>query len=373
MAARVFRGRPGASVSAGAAISLASALALALASTAVPATAASHPPRVERVSTATDGTEADGASTSAVISDDGRHAAFLTRAENLGCSAGYPCMQVRDLVTGAVTTVREGGGFWWAAPSISGDGRYVGYSAGSKLPAPYLHDRRTGQSQRIWPDVPPSGAELGQVWSLSRHGTHIAYMLGNRNGPAFTRYLYVRDTATGTDELISGADEPPKAAASLSADGTAVAYMTGFTSDDPADTADVFVVDRATGRKVQVDTGLGQARLIQLSDDGRYVVFDAQGGTYVRDLRTGHLHRVADTPAKSASRDARYLLLSGADGLRLLDRRTGRSAAVGPAGSEAVPGAVSAKGRAVVFGSAADDLVPGDTNGASDIFVYRAR
>ncbi|MFF4958619.1 hypothetical protein ACFY2Z_16315 [Streptomyces sp. NPDC001222] len=133
------------------------------------------------------------------------------------------------------------------------------------------------------------------------------------------------------------------------------------------------VVDRATGGKVQADAGLGQGRLIRLNDDGRYVVLDAQGGTYVRDLRTGRLVRAADTPAVAASRDARHLLLSGADGLRLLDRRTGRSPAVGPAGAQAVPGAVSADGRAAVFGSAAADLVAGDTNDAADVSVRRPR
>ncbi|MYV48969.1 hypothetical protein [Streptomyces sp. SID2888] len=372
MTARLFTTRPGAP--APVVSSLVSALALTLAAAAVPAAAATpRPSRVERISTTAEGTEADGASASAVISDDGRHAAFLSKAENLGCSGGYPCMRVRDLATGAVTTVSEGGGFWWGAPTISPDGRYIGYSAGSKLPAPYLLDRRTGQSRKIWPADPPPGVELGELWSLSRHGAQVAYVLGNRHGSDFTGYLYVRDLATGTDELISGTDEPPKAAASLSANGATVAYMTADSAgDDPADTADVFVVDRATGRKVQADSGLGSARLIQLSGDGRYVVLDARNGTYVRDLRTGRLDRVADAPATSASRDTRLLLLSGADGLRLLDRRTGRSAAVGPAGSEAGPGAVSAKGR-VVFGSAADDLVPGDTNGAPDIFVYRPR
>ena len=93
----------------------------------------------------------------------------------------------------------------------------------------------------------------------------------------------------------------------------------------------------------------------------------------MRDLRTGRLVRAADAPAVAAGRDARHLLLSGADGLRLLDRRTGRSTAVGPTGAQAVPGAVSAGGRATVFGSAAADLVAGDTDDAADIFFRRTR
>ncbi|MER6126348.1 hypothetical protein ABT173_27755 [Streptomyces sp. NPDC001795] len=351
------------------------ALAALLGATAFLGTANARPhaPRIERVSLTADLKEADGPSSGGAISDNGRLVAFVSAADNLGCSTYMRCMQVRDLATGAVTTVKEGGGLW-TGPTMSGDGRRIGYSAGNRYPAPYLYDRTTGQSQRIWPATAPGDVELGEVQAISRHGDHIVYTLGNRHGPAFTRYLYVRDTATGTDELLSGADEPPKSwAASISADGTVVAYMTLSTSDEPADTAHVFVVDRTTGRKVQADAGIGQGQLVQLSDNGRYVVFTARGGTYVRDLHTGHLRRVADAPAQSASRDTRYLLLSGTDGLRLFDRHTGRTVGVGPAGSQSVPGAVSAGGRAVVFGSAAADLVPDDTNGVADVFVRLLR
>lgn len=34
-------------------------------------------------------------------------------------------------------------------------------------------------------------------------------------------------------------------------------------------------------------------------------------------------------------------------------------------------GALSRDGRAIVFGSKASNLVPGDTNGSSDVFLYR--
>ncbi|MFF3513330.1 hypothetical protein [Streptomyces sp. NPDC002573] len=106
-------------VSAG--VSLPAALLLALTPAAVPASpAAPRTSSVERISTTVDGTQPNGASADAVISDDGRYAAVLSRAENLGCAEAFPCMLVKDLATGAVTAVTEGGGFWWGPPSISG-------------------------------------------------------------------------------------------------------------------------------------------------------------------------------------------------------------------------------------------------------------
>ncbi|MGW6057967.1 hypothetical protein [Streptomyces sp. NPDC055189] len=334
-----------------------------------PASADPRAPRTERVSTARDGAQLDGNSTEGVISDDGRYVAFHTKATDLGCGQNaYTCLQVKDRVTGEVTAVDGASGFSWAPPVISGDGRYVGFTAGTKVPLPHLHDRRTGTSQVVRPADDPE-AWIGEMWAVSRGGGHVAYGAGDRPSP--TLKLYVRSMASGGDELISGAADGPKDAASLSADGSVVAYQTRGSGADPADTSDVLVRNRATGETVHVDKGLGKGRLIQLGESGRHVLFDAEGGTYVRDLRTGRTRHAADVPAVSASRDARHAVLAEGDALTLLDLRTGRRVSVGP--GTAVPGAVSAKGRSVAFSSEAADLVPDDTNGDSDIFVRHTR
>ncbi|GHF87472.1 hypothetical protein [Streptomyces thermodiastaticus] len=360
---------------------LTAVLAAALGATTLLGTAQARPrapqpsrpspgPRIERISTAADGTQADGASGEAVISDDGRQVAFSSKAHNLGCGrGGSRCLFVKDLRTGALTTVGHLDNLdHWAPMVISGDGSHVGYSEGSHTPWGYVYDRTSGTTERIAPADPPPDASQTELLAFDRHARHLAFRAGNRYGSNEGLYLYVRDTATGTDHLVSGPEDLSKTAAQLSGDGRRVAFATRATADRPGN---VYVADVPTGARIQANQGLGTATLVRLSEDGRAVVFTAQGGTYLRDLRTGRLRRVADTPAVTAGPQAREVLLSTAQGLSLLDVRTGRTTPVAPAGSTAQPGAVGARGRSVAFTSAADGLVPGDTNAAADVFVRR--
>ncbi|MEV0221482.1 hypothetical protein [Streptomyces sp. NPDC050704] len=328
-------------------------------------------PRTERVSTAGDGAQADGPSGGAGISADGRYVAFSSTAESFGCAPFFPCLRVKDLATGELTRIDLGSGYRHGSPLLSADGGRIAYTAGTRFDAPYLYDRATGESERLWPENPPGSNELGAAASISPDGTHVAYTIGNRHGNQGSRLLYVRDTANGTDELISPAEEGWKGAASVSGDGSRVAYQTGGVGDGPDDTADLFVKDRTTGERTQLDAGLGAGELVRVTASGRRVLFNAQGGLYVHDVRTGESRRVAEGRARSATDDGRHVLLAEAAGLRVLDLRTGRSTAAGPPGAQAGRGALAAKGLAVAFSSEAADLVPGDTNGTADVFVRR--
>ncbi|MFD9332204.1 TolB family protein [Streptomyces sp. NPDC060065] len=345
-------------------------MTLLLALTGTSASAAPHAPHaptVERVSTAADGSEADGASMSAAISADGRQVAFTSYAPSFGCAHSSMCLLVKDLDHGGVARIDLGSGYTYGSPTPSADGSRIGYSAGTRFLAPYLYDRATGSSEKLWPENPPGFNELGRMQSVSPDGTHVAYTIGNRNGDANFRLLYVRDTATGADELISPAEEGDKAGASVSGDGERVAY--GVRVDSETDPADVFVRNRATGERTQVDTDLGVAYLVRITVDGHRVLLNAQGGVYLHDLRTGESRRVAEGTAFSATADGRYAVVAGEDGVRVRDLRTGlRGAALTP---NAQPGddMLTADGRAVAFSSTASHLVPGDTNGEFDVFV----
>ena len=367
MSTAAARGRPAAALS-GAALLLTALAVTAPSATAAPHTAhAPHAPRVERVSTAADGTQADGPSDGAAISADGRRVAFTSTAPGFGCAHFFPCLLVKDVATGGLTRIDLGSGYTYDSPMLSADGGRVGYTAGTRFMAPYLYDNATGRSERLWPQNPPGFNELGRVESISPDGTHVAYTIGNRNGSEGARLLYVRDTATGTDDLISPAEEGTKGGASVSGDGERVAYSVRTGSED--DPNDVFVKDRATGERTQVDTGLGAAYLVRITADGRRVLLEADGGLYVRDLRTGESRRVADGRAFAATADGRYAVVAGEDGTRVRDLRTGlRGAALTPA-AQVMPDALAAKGRAVAFNSGASHLVPGDTNREPDVFV----
>ncbi|MFD9882177.1 TolB family protein [Streptomyces alboflavus] len=344
---------------------LGTALALAVSGATLSAAAADAPPRAprtERVSTAAEGAQLDGRSLDAGVSADGRYVAFATKAERLRChQQTYTCLVLKDRVTGALTPIPNDGDSSWGTPLLSRDGRRVGHTAGTKSPAPMLYDRETGRNV----NVGAPGHGTGLLRAVSADGDTVAYTSGDRFRP--TQNLRVRDLATGADELIGG--DSWFGAASLSADGGLLAYATRG-----ADGVDLFVRDRGTGATTQLDRGLGDAGFVQLAGNGRTALFVAGGRTYAYDLRKNVVREVADRPAEAASPDARHAVLAeGADGtaLTLLDVRTGRRTPVGP--GAVAPGSVTAGGRAVVFTSAAADLVPGDTNGSTDIFLRHTR
>ncbi|MEU9170198.1 hypothetical protein AB0D34_20735 [Streptomyces sp. NPDC048420] len=350
---------------------LGAVVVVSLAGTTAHAQSGPEKPRTQRVSTAADGSQADGPSSGAAISADGHHVAFTSTAASFGCARFTPCLLVKDVTDGGVTKIDLGGGYLYSSPMPSADGGRIAFSAGTRFTAPYLYDRATGRAEKLWPQDPPGFNELGRAQSISSDGTHIAYTVGNRHGPENTRLLYVRDTATGTDELISPAEEGSKRGASVSGDGRRVAYQVEGTSED--DVNDVFVRDRDTGERIQVDAGLGQGSLVSITADGRRVLFEAEGWLYAYDLRAGEARRVVEGSVSAATADGRYAVVAGEDGIRVRDLRTGLRGAALPHAALVMPDALADKGRVVAFSSDASHLVPGDTNRESDVFVFSGR
>jgi archaellum component FlaF (FlaF/FlaG flagellin family) len=131
--------------------------------------------------------------------------------------------------------------------------------------------------------------------------------------------------------------------------------------------ADVFVHDRRTGatERVSIDSAGNQGNLPSfdpaISANGRFVAFSSFADNLV--------------PGDTNGGD----LLFGAADVFVHDRRTGVTTrvSVDSAGNQANNGslapAISANGRFVAFGSLADNLVPGDTNGQTDAFVHDRR
>jgi Tol biopolymer transport system component len=206
---------------------------------------------------------------------------------------------------------------------------------------------------------------------------------------------------------------------SISADGRYVAFFTRASNLVPGDTngaEDVFVHDRQTGTttRVSVDSAGLQANFDcwapSISADGRYVAFWSlasnlvQGDTngtadvFVRDGQTGATTRVsldsaglqgnAGSGDPSISADGRYVAFdsgasnlvpgdtNGAQDVFVHDRQTGTTMLVS-VDSSGLQGnrhssrpSISADGRYVAFTSDAANLVPGDTNGITDTFVH---
>lgn len=155
-----------------------------------------------RVSVASDGTEADRMLSSyanfPVLSGDGRYAAFYSNATNLvpGDTNGRNDIFVHDLLTGVTERVSVASDGTQAngdslRPALSGNGRFVTFeSAATNLVEGdtngqvdiFLHDRYTHKTYRI--STPYNGFQTdGNSWfsSLSADGSKIAFVSSATN------------------------------------------------------------------------------------------------------------------------------------------------------------------------------------------------
>nr|WSY51509.1 hypothetical protein OG999_16195 [Streptomyces sp. NBC_00886] len=370
------------------------ALAVVLGLTALPtASAAPDNDGIRRVSSQADGTQLTTEARGARVSADGRYVAYGAKGPRDGCPLSVStCIFVKDLRTGRQEqvpgTMRLG-----AVQQISAGGRLVGFMTGDGQPRPYVYDRTTGELRLIWPESVPPDQERdtsGVVNAISADNRHVLYTVHYfwPGKPLLSRLLE-RDLVTGTDTVVVAAGTADYIMnAGFSANGRHVAY--GLIKDDVYQ--GLFVKDLKTGEARRVDTardgtpGDADSSLVQLSDDGRRIVFDSRstnltpdspaGDTwqaYVRDLRTGRIVSVGSPGrgASSADRSARFVVLTEPDALVLLDLRTGKRRPFAPGAATTGPAAVTRDGREVVFTSSEPDLVPDDTNGVSDVFVKR--
>jgi Tol biopolymer transport system component len=240
----------------------------------------------QRVSVASDGTQANGMSYENSISADGRYVAFRSYATNLvtgntnsgssatctlqGQTSTTSDVYVHDRQTGTTELVSVGmngtqDGCSWS-PSISDDGRYVAFvsSATSLVPSDsnsawdvYVRDRQTGRTERMsvtsdgaQGSCPTAGCRCGAP-SISSDGRYAAFhsfaalASDDVNG---TGDIYVHDRETGNTERVSLAypgeqvpGEPPGNANSTS--GPNAANGPGISADGRIIVFDSFAAD----------------------------------------------------------------------------------------------------------------------------------
>ena len=351
------------------------------------------PGNTTRVSVATGGGQANSGSFDPSISADGRYVAFVSAATNLvsGDTNGAWDIFVHDRQTGQTTrvSVATGGGqanLDSLDPSISADGRYVAFvSAATNLVSGdtnnfqdiFVHDRQTGQTTRV--SVASDGTQAnGHSYapSISADGRYVAFaslasnlVSGDTNG---AWDVFVHDRQTGETTRVSVASDGTQAigfffgsSPSISADGRYVAFdswATNLVSGDTNDKPDVFVHDRQTGQttRVSVSSDGTQANngaiYPSISADGRYVAFESNS----TNLVSGDTNSVTDIFVHDRQTGQTTRVSVSSDGTQ----------ANGGPGWSGNPSSISADGRYVAFHSYADNLVSGDTNSATDIFVH---
>jgi uncharacterized repeat protein (TIGR01451 family) len=242
--------------------------------------------------------------------------------------------------------------------------------------------------------------------------------------------IFIHDRATNTTIKMFGYSGEPADQRSfdpmVSADGRYVSFISYASNFVPGDTnrhpwvddgLDVFLYDRQTSNLSRVSLNW-QGEQIDgnsvgfISPNGRLVIFSSDGDTvaqndyngarktavYVRNLQTGAVERITKGPGGAfpdgvvvgaqSSYDGRYIVYAsdatnlvpgdtnGVRDIMLYDRVTKETRLVsrpvggGQSNGLSNPARISADGRYVVFRSFASNLVPGDTNGTADIFVY---
>jgi Tol biopolymer transport system component len=205
--------------------------------------------------------------------------------------------------------------------------------------------------------------------SISADGRYVAFdsdvanlVPGDTNGLSD---IFVRDRTAGVTYLVSknsAGDQGNTYSVypSVSADGRYVAFMSGATNLVYADTngvADIFVRDRQTGTTTRVSRnsagveGNDGSFSPSISGDGRYVAFPSDA----TNLVAGDTNGVSDIFVRDRNTGTTYLVSKSSTG------EIGNGYSTAPF--------ISADGRYVVFDSYATNLVAGDTNGMSDVFV----
>jgi Tol biopolymer transport system component len=340
-----------------------------------------------RVSLSSTGGQADNGSFDAAVSATGRYVVFASSATNLvpGLNNALDAVYLRDRATGSTTLVsvsstgaRAGAFTISRHPSVSSDGRYVAFYSDSPRLVPgdtngaddvFVRDTIKGTTQRVsvsTAGVQAKGDSLEPVFSAD--GRSVAFYSSAPNlvpGKANGLWgVFVHDLTSGATTRVSVATDGTLgsgAQPSISHDGRYVAFA-GWMPGDPPPTSGlstIYLRDRTLGTTTRISVGRngspadGTSSFASVSPDGRYVGFvsdatnlvagdtNSSGDVFVRDVR------LATTTRVNVADDGSQAGFENTSG----------------------PPAVSWGDQVVAFASAADNLVPHDTNGTSDVFV----
>ena len=345
-----------------------------------------------RVSQGVNGAEANGFSgwSPPVISGNGRYVVFESEANNLvtGDNNGTWDIFVYDRETGETERVSidsNGNEANYAShsPNISTDGRFVTFLSGATNLVSndvneevdvFLHDRVTGETARV--NLASDGTQANEgstgywgwwwnVLPVSDDGRYTAFntpasnlVPGDTNGE---EDVFVRDLLEQTTTRVSVASDGTEADGwsllhGMSRDGRFLLFFSSVTNLTPEISGGLYLHDRTTKETWPINVGSDgepfDARRACISGNGNYVVLAAQARALL----------------PWATRDGYDLIvkeLSSGKAFRASMAYTG-----GEDDSSDYSGCrITNDGRYISFLSDGGNLIPGDRNSFSDVFV----
>jgi Tol biopolymer transport system component len=249
---------------------------------------------------------------------------------------------------------------------ISADGQRVTFYGSRTSPGPagawLVHDRALGTTAA-------AGVTLyGSVLDVSADGRRFLTTYSppgtiDFGNPPGTTYAALATTTVGsTVPALFGAPDGDVRSGALSGTGDQLVFVSNsatFAPGAPAGTSQVYVRVVADPTGVQelasrsgAAPGNANSDRPAISADGRYVAYQSAATNL--------------DPADDNAFDDIYLFDRELDTTVRVSRALGGAAANGPSRDAKV----AKDGRRVVFVSSADNLVPGDTNGLDDVFVF---
>jgi hypothetical protein len=228
-------------------------------------------------------------------------------------------------------------------PAIDGDGRFILFHSTAPDISPgvtgtadnlYVHDNAANTNFALTTN---NGFVSAYLASLSPNGILAAYVSSNST---FLSTLEVF-ALTNKQKLFS---KPVNSATAISLGNSKVAYLA---------TNQLWVLDLATSNTIRATTAtLTRPSALNLSADGQFVVFSTKQSLVGTDGRSNPDIYLFDT-------------VGGTNMLISVNYTNGRSAQGASDWAQ-----ISSNNRFVAYVSSAPDIVPGDTNGSSDIFLY---
>ncbi|MFO1161401.1 MAG: cadherin-like domain-containing protein [Reyranellaceae bacterium] len=342
---------------------------------------------VTRVSTAATGAQANGVSYGPVFSPDGMKVGFVSIASNLVADVtnGAYHVFVKDLATGQVLNVSADAGGVQAngnsfGLAFSSDGQTVAFQSDASNLVPddtngagdvFVKNLTTGAITRASTDAAGTQANgYSYLPVFSPDGTKIAFYSSASNlvpGDINGHYdVFVKDLATGAVTLVStdAAGSPSNGDSDstpvFSPDGTKLVFGSAASNLIPEDTNgtwDLFLKDLLTGDVTRLSTDSSGVQVnapsfdAVFSPDGTRVAF----ASYATDLVSGISNGRANVFVKDLASGSVVCISTDAAG--------------GETDADSWTPTFSQDGSKVVFRSFATNLVSGDTNGASDLFV----